>query len=450
MSKFALLFILIFFGGIAAALFHSGYAAFIVYQLVYFLNPDNRWWSSGIPGIRYSFVTVLVMMGVLAMRYREYSRVSPWGEQPVFKWMMLLLVMYYLAFAVALNPDMHKIFTTDLTKLFIIILIAYKLINTEAALKACIWAYLIGCTYIGYLATITGRNSDGRVEGIGMVDAPDANDTAAVLVPAAVLLMYLAWHGNNKIRLLTAFLGAFTANGLVLINSRGSFLGVVASLGLFLMFMIFSRRQEKGQRPMALFMIVVGLAGALYVTDDMFWERMGTLTNTEDKAASGSSRTEFWMATFDMLENHPFGMGGYGFNMLAPQYMDDQTRGGVEFRSVHSMWFQGLGEIGYHGMAVFFLMLFSLFKMSSKAKKFVVQNGQYQVYFQILAIECALLGYLAAGTFINRFRAEILYWMILFLAVAINVYYLQPKKAVEQEKASTRAQKFANRRLKSA
>jgi hypothetical protein len=261
MSKFALLFLLVFFGGIVAALTYSGVSAFVLYQLVYFLNPDARWWSASIPGLRYSMITVLLMLLVLASRYKEYSNISPWSRMPAIRWAVLLLLMYYVAFNFAVNLPMHKMFVFEFLKLIIIVMIAYKLINTERALNAVLWVYVIGATYIGYLAHITGRNFQGRVEGIGMVDAPDANDTAAALVPAAVILMYFAWMGNKKTKLLALFCGALIANGIVLINSRGSFLGVVVSLSVFLGYMIFSRYQKKGQRSAAFLMIVLAVGG---------------------------------------------------------------------------------------------------------------------------------------------------------------------------------------------
>lgn len=436
MSKLALLFLLIFVGGILLAFVTEGAFAFVVYQIVYFSNPGIRWWSNDLPGLPYSFISVLVMMGLLAIRYGKASELSPWKEQPAFKWMILLLIIYYATYFVALLPEVHLGFTNNLAKLIIIVLIAYKLLHNEKTLNMAIWAYIVGCAYIGFEATSVGRNSSGRVEGIGMVDGSEANDTAAALVPAAVLLMLFAWQGNWKVKMIAAFFGAFIANGLVLINSRGSFLGVVASLGIFLAYMIFSKYQEKGQRGMAILMIIVGLSGAFYVADDTFWERMATLQNTEDQKASGSSRIVFWTTTFDMLDDNPLGLGIKGYNLLAPQYMDDETRGGVEFRSVHSLWFQGLSEIGWHGMAAFGLMMLALVLTSRKAKKFVLEQKDYKIYFRILALECALLGYLAAGSFINRFRAEILYWMILFLMVGIKIYYLNPRKSVEVEKSN--------------
>ncbi|MCK7548612.1 O-antigen ligase family protein [Marinobacter koreensis] len=435
MSKFALLFLSLFFGGVFFALFINGAAAFILYEFVYFLNPDNRWWSAQIPGISYSFIASVLMLYALVVKYRFYTEKSPWGEQPAFKWMVLILTMYYLIAPFALSPAMHHTFTFNLTKLFVIIFVAYKLIHSEKLLNLAIWAYVLGATYIGYLATITGRNEFARVEGIGLVDAPDANDTAAAIVPAVVFLMYFAWLGNKKVKLLCVICGALIANGLVLINSRGAFLGVVGGAGLFLLFMLFSLKQRKGQRSMAILIVFLGLSGGLYVTDDQFWSRMQTLEKLDNQEESGSSRVNYWLTTFDMMEEHPMGMGVFGYNVLSPQYLTEEQVGPKGNRAVHSSWFQGLSEIGWLGIGIFFIFLASLYKISRKAKQWVIENGNSESYFHLLALECAFISYLIPATFINRFRAEILYWMILFLLIGIKVYFLQPRKKAIEDKS---------------
>jgi len=421
MSKFALLFMMVFFGGIAATLFYSGAASFVLYQLVYFLNPDDRWWSAAIPSISYSFFSALLMLAALAMRYRHYSELSPWSKQPIFKWMLALLVMFYVVGFYAQRPEVHDRFAFSFLKMFVIVLVAYKLLHSKAALHASTWAYILGATYIGYLATITGRNSGNRVEGIGLVDSPDANGVASTLVPATAFLMYYAWLGNKKAKLLCVICGALIANGLVLINSRGSFVGAVISGGAFLLIMMFSKHRQKGQRAMAILIVVLGISGALYVADESFWERMGTLTNPEDQASSGSGRINFWLATLDMMEDHPFGLGVQGFNQLSAIYLGDEYNN----KSVHSLWFQGLSEVGWIGFGFFAAMLLSLYQLSRKAREQVLASNNTDAYFQIRALECGLLGFLVAGSFINQFRAEILYWMILLVAVAANHYYLR-------------------------
>ncbi|MDR9424055.1 MAG: O-antigen ligase family protein [Marinobacter sp.] len=428
MSKIALLFLMVFTGGVVATFLYSGASAFFVYQLVYFLNPDSRWWAAQVPGLSYSFIAAVLMLIALAVKYRHYSELSPWREQPIFKWAIGIVVLYYLVGFIAMLPGVHYRFAFNYLKLVVIIMVAYKLVNSRKLLDFALWAYVIGATYIGYLATSYGRSTGGRVEGIGMADAPDANDTAAALVPAGAILLYFFWMGSKKVKLACVVCGAFIANGLVLINSRGAFLGIVSSAGLYLLYMTFSKYRRKGQRAIAIFTVVLGISGGLYVTDDTFWERMSTLQSVEDQQTSGSSRVNYWLAALDMSVEYPLGMGVGGFNTMARFYVPREYLSGTMYKSVHSMWMQGLTEVGWLGLIFLLAMLFSLWRLSRKAKKWLLEQGENSDYFKLLALECALFGYLVAGSFINRFRAEILYWMIVLLAIGINVYFLQRAK----------------------
>jgi hypothetical protein len=424
MSKFALFFLMIFFGGIISALLLTPAASFIVYQIVYFLNPDIRWWSASIPGIRYSLISVLVMIFVLISHYKSFSLVAPWKEQSVFKWMIALLIYYFIGLSFAIVPVMHERFAIEFAKLILIMLIAYKIVHTEKALDACLWAYVIGATYIGYMAREVGRDGQGRVEGIGMVDTGgDSNSTAAAMVPALIILMYLAWLGNKKTKLVAAFCGAFIANGVVLINSRGAFLGALSGSLFFLFFMIFSKYQRKGQRATAILTILAALGGTLYVADDLFWSRMQTIQQVDDGAASGSHRIEFWLATFDLLKDHPLGVGVQGYVELSPNYLPEHYFEGRKVgKAVHSMWFQMLAELGYVGFFLLLALLISTLRLSRRTKQHILNAGNYNAYFKVLALEGALISFLVAGSFIDRARAEVLYWLILFIAIAANIY----------------------------
>lgn len=427
MGKFALLFLFLFMAGIFSALFITPVASVLVYQLVYFVNPDSSWWAAGIPGLPYSFVASLMMLMTLAIRYKELSPQAQWSKQPVFKWMLAVLFMYCIMINFAIVASVHKAFTFEFIKLVIIILCAYKLIASERTLNACLWAYITGVTYIGYVAHSTGRNSQGRLEGIGMVDTGgDGNLTAAAMVPALIILTYMAWIGNKKIKALAVLCGAFIANGIVLINSRGAFLGAVVGILFFLFYMIFSKYQRKGQRGTAILIILVGLAGTIYVTDDLFWSRMGTLQNVEDGGESGSHRIDFWMATFDVLKDHPLGVGIQGFIELSPNYLPERYfKNRKVGKAVHSTWFQALSEIGWLGLFFLLSLLIATFKLSRNTKRYLINVKNYDAYFKVLALEGALLSFLVAASFIDRTRSGMLYWLILFIAVASNIYYLR-------------------------
>jgi O-antigen ligase len=427
MSKFALLFLFLFIGGILAALFITPVSSVLVYLLVYFVNPDSRWWAAGIPGLPYSFIASLIMLLTLAIRYKELSHQAQWNKQPVLKWMLALLAMYGFMINFAIVPEIHKSFTFEFAKLIVIIFCAYKLIVSERALNVCLWAYIIGVTYIGYVAYSVGRNSQGRVEGIGMVDTGgDGNLTAAAMAPALVILTYMAWMGNKKIKAFAIFCGAFIANGIVLINSRGAFLGVVVGILFFLFYMIFSRYQRKGQRGTAILIILIGLAGTVYVTDEAFWKRMETLQNVDDGYTSGSHRVDFWMATFDVLEDYRLGVGIQGFIVLSPNYLPEHYfEGRKSGKATHSTWFQVLSEIGWLGLFFLLALVISTFNLSRNTKRYLINVENYDAYFKILALEGALLCFLIAASFIDRTRSGMLYWLILFIAVASNIYYLR-------------------------
>jgi O-antigen ligase len=186
---------------------------------------------------------------------------------------------------------------------------------------------------------------------------------------------------------------------------------------------------------MAILIIICGISGGLYVADDAFWDRMSTLQNTEDESSSGSGRINYWIAAIEVARDFPGGTGVHGFNSVSTLYIDPEYLGENTFKSVHSMWFQALTEVGWLGLALFVAALLSLYRMSRKAKLWLLSIDENTTYFKMLALECALLGYLASASFINQFRAEILYWMIALLAVGINVYYLQRVNVYKKEKS---------------
>lgn len=423
MSKFALFFIIVYLSGFISAFFFNGAGAFLLYQAVYMINAEQRWWYFQVPDFRYSFFASLLMIFVLLIKYKELTAITRWRDLPVLKWLLLFLALHYVGYAFALNLAVHEIFTFNFLKLVIIFMIAYKLVNTEKLLDACLWVYALGCTYIGTVAKDVGRNRNGRVEGIGLIDTGgDANHVAAALAPSILVLLYFAWQGNWKIKLLAALCSAYVVNALVLINSRGAFLAVAVGAGLFISFMLFSRFQKKGQRAMAAFIVLAGLAGAASLADATFWERMQTLQANEEgeRGGDGRGRLFYWISTLDMIKDYPMGMGVGGFRAASPLYV------GVT-KVPHSTWFQVLGEFSWHGLCIFVAMLISVLLLSRKTKKYVLANNNIAAYFKLLMLECALLTFLVAATFLDRARAEVLYWVILFIAIACNVYYIQHK-----------------------
>jgi preprotein translocase subunit Sss1 len=440
-----LLFLGVYAAGFLLTLIANPAFSFVLYEAVYFFNPAQRWWSYSVPSLSYSFFTVLLMFGalILKMMRKESNSSNSILAAPQFKWLYLLVILYLIAWTYAARPDLHEPAAINYLKLMIIISVAYKLIDTVKNLDLALWGYVFGAWYVSFLTWQTGRNSGNRVEGIGTVDSPDANGIAAALAPSLVICLYYVWISRNLVaKGLFALGGVFIANALILINSRASFLAAGASIVFFMFFMYFSSFQRKFQKASAIGLTVIGLAGFLYLADDSFFSRIQTIKNTEisEEQESHTTRLLFWLAALEMAQDYPFGNGVRGFDYYAPYYIpEDVDTGAHRNRSVHSTWMETLTEIGYPGIIVFLLALYSSFQTTRKCLKVLKEKGDADEYFKIIMLQAACLAYVVAMTFMNRFRAEILYWLILYTACAYNIYVLKGYTEKESEKKAVKA-----------
>ena len=427
-----LLFMLSIFGGILLTFILSPVFSFVLYEIMYFFNPQIRWWGSMVPDLSYSYFIVLMMAGSLVINYKKSSHNKIFAV-PQMKWIYLILVLIFATSLIAIYPVYHGESQVYFLKLVIIMTVAYKLIDTEIELHYVQWGYIFGCWYLSFMAFQIGRNAGDRIEGIGTVDAPDTNMVAAAIAPSVILCLYYYWVSDTQLKKLAfAIAGAFIANALVLINSRGSFIGLICGLFYFMFYMFFSSLQEKFQKATVIWVVVIGLCGAAFIVDDSFIQRMKGIAGSgevNEEAESASTRTLFWIAAWEMAKDYPFGAGVNGFEYYAPFYIPENVdTGASRNRAVHSTWFEALSEFGYLGLFFLLMMLRSCFKATGKCKKLFKERKDVYRYFHMIALEAGLISFILSMTFINRYRSEILYWLILFTMCAYNIYIVKPNK----------------------
>jgi hypothetical protein len=408
---------------------------FVLYQGYYFFNPETKWWGASIPDISYSFFIVLTMLIVVVFNWKKYAS-NKIMEIPQLLWFYVVVLLYGIASSYAVLPTVHSGAFDALLTIAVIVTLGYKIIQTEKQIDIVIGAYMMFAGYIGYYIGQFGRIVGGRFEGAGMVDAPDANGLAAALAPALLFCLYYFWmHPNWKMKIASVIVGGFVANGLVFLGSRGSFLGVAAATAVFVFYMFFSSIKKKHQRLSAVAIVVMGLAGVVAVTDDAFWERMQTiksegLDTRKMEEGTGGTRVLFWLAAIEMSKDHPFGGGASAFIYYSPQYISENVNtGSSRHRAVHSTWFEVLAEIGYPGLIAFGGMILYSFITIRRTMKHMASLGDHRRYFKVIAVGTALICFCVTMTFVNRFRAEILYWCLLYTGVIYNVYVLKSTKA---------------------
>jgi putative inorganic carbon (hco3(-)) transporter len=441
-------FIGFYLAGLLSAILVDGAFGLYLYQIEYFLNSPNRYWTRNLPDIRYVLVigiTILTAFVTKMGRYRENKFLS---SVPM-RWWLSLTILTVCIYPVAVWPEMHVRITVFMVKYLAIGFLAFKLIDTTRKFEGLLWAHLTGQLLLARLVWATGRNSTGRVENAGPSDASDANDMAALVAASIPLLMFYLVTGRPWQRALAAVYMAFAANALILINSRGAFIALTFAL-LYLSYHLLWRVRVPA--AMRLRLIGFGIAGLLAfgaLADAVFWERMESLLTVEVSedgalggADGGATRTEFWFLAFDVVADHPFGAGGFGYNFLSPRYVPENqlSKGGL--RAVHSTWFQTLSELGYVGLGVFLCLLYSTFAALHKARKHLAATGNHVLIVQSHALSASLLAFLTAGTFIDRLWAEGLYWILVFSAIFVNLYqtrslHLEVAKPIGEPLATT-------------
>lgn len=139
---------------------------------------------------------------------------------------------------------------------------------------------------------------DGRITYLGFMNDP--NDLARVFVITIPFALHLAVRSTSKIvKVVCVAALPLLFHGIVLTNSRGAFLAVIALVALMV-----ARRHGWLKASMLAPPLVAGL---LILAPS----RMDDLSADEDSAAG---RVEAWYAGFEMLKEHPlFGVGKGGF-----------------------------------------------------------------------------------------------------------------------------------------
>jgi probable O-glycosylation ligase (exosortase A-associated) len=397
-----------------------------LYQINYFFFPSNRWWGSSIPGFLDSFLISILILVSFSVRWQQYSK-TPLFSAPQAKWLLMFFIFMCVASFYAVWPEKHYEYLEYQIKLMIIIGIAYKVIDSTDKFEKLIFFYILGIFYLGWEAYSTGRTAFYRLDGIGMIDGTDANDTAVAMITAVPLLFFYLVTGKIWQKAVSLFALTFILNGIVLINSRGSFLGLVGGCGYMAWLFFVSRGFAIREKLKVLSGIIIAVCLFFYLTDNAFWDRMFTLKEIQQDVAAGETtgRMYFWGKAVDLAHQYPLGTGVSGFTYLSPQFLpEEMLTGGM--RAVHSTYFQVLAEYGYLGLMLLSCLLLSNYTTLKKLRKQFWQNGDKVLYWQTVSIEASFVSYLIGIMFLDKLYAVVFYWLMVIIACFYNINRNKP------------------------
>jgi len=262
----------------------------------------------------------------------------------------------------------------------------------------------------GGLFTLTSGGSS-RVMGPPGTYIADNNDLALALLTTVPLVWYL--HLQEQRRWLKwgwALLALLTMTAVIGSYSRGALLGFGAML-----FMLWLKSRNKVLTGTVVLMVVPLVF--LLMPEQWF----GRMQSIGEYQADGSAmgRVNAWhFATNVALNNF---MGG-GFLTFTPRMFRVYAPVPTDVHAPHSLYFQVLGEHGFIGLLLFLTFLFLAWRTGSRVLRFCKDKPELKWASDLAAMcQVSLVGYCVGGAFLTLAYADLLYDVVIILALLEKV-----------------------------
>jgi O-antigen ligase len=217
---------------------------------------------------------------------------------------------------------------------------------------------------------------------------------------------------------------------IALTESRGGFIGLV-SVVLYCVW--------KSNRKMALGILICIFSVFLYiVAPSGYWQEIGTISDEasqnseklESQVGTGAQRLYSWKLGWGMFVDNPImgvGQGNYPWNVMEQEEkmnINWKTRS-LAGRAAHSLYFTLLPELGIIGTVLFFTIIIYVWKdllwVRYIIKKDILftSNLNKNIYYNTLAIEASIIGYLSSSVFISTLYYPN-FWLLTAIMVALK------------------------------
>lgn len=383
-------------------------------------------------------LVTLLCVGVLAFRILLTRR--PFVFDRTASW-MLALVSWALI-SILWSPDLEGSLPDWISFalqgfLYIIIL---NLIFSLNELKLALWGHVLGglifsIVFINLMVSRDFlRNED--ILGLGI------NLTSRLIglnLLISMLLFQMQKNGFARVVLVISIITS--AIGVVIAFSRGTWMGVLASLGVVFVVYVVRKELRISVRDVFLWSLVT-LVG-FYILNIYILDTHGT-AKMIDRFQSGvtlsddaGGRFEIWKVAWKIFLDSP--IFGHGFDTFPDQFLRFAEQTGLsnffhvnEAKQPHNAYVKIISELGIPGMILFAGVLASV---AARVRKLLIDK---QVNVSALAWTLALLVYLLVATFVDSAVIRKYFWYTLSLIVLL-VQYWGIKLPAETETTSEEA-----------
>lgn len=380
------------------------------YLVILYIRPQD--WMAGFVGLPLMDLAACLglMVGLLTVLSRRQNRSLALPQNWLLVAFLLLTVVSNLAHGqVAEATSQFMIYLKRLTPFVILLL----LVNSPRRLKWTMVFVILLSTYLAVQSIAQSATGVGwagqemltmqmrdeafrRVTWVGMWDGPNVLSLLFVLAMPFAVEFALGKY-NVIVRLVSLWVAGVLLYGIVLANSRGSFLAMTGVLFFYLI------QRFRAVRGVALSVIALPV---IWVT--LAPSRMAFLTTRD---SSSSERSWLWEQGLNMLQANPiFGVG-------KGQFVEHSWGQMI----AHNNFVSNMAEMGLPGLFVYVAIIYFSFKGLLMAQR-ALQGVKREWLLASLsrALFASLIGYNIATFFINM-ELEILFlwWGLCAAAAAI-------------------------------
>lgn len=415
----ALTYLALYFGGLLAALVRHPMWGLYAYFLAFYLHPPSRWWAASVPELRWSYIAAIVACASLWIHRSATADDRPsWLRSPIAVPLVLYAAWMWIQSAWAVDPTTHLEGTLLMSKYLVVFYLIYRLATDADAIRKILLVHVIGCFFFGWLALTI--DVSGRLDGIGGPGINNANTLGMHLATGLVVAGTFVLLGNGWWRWACVLMVPFIVNGVILTGSRGAFLGVAAG-GVAIWYL----RPRIRKRLFYGLAVLAGI-GFLWLAQEEYWERMGTIESAVVQPSKVDTSTEIRLALIDaqweMAKDYPFGAGFRGTATLSPRYLSEEFLTSADgedaegaARSSHNTLMSVVVEQGIVGVVVYFWLLIVVVREVLRQRRRLI-NTSIDYATHVTAIGAILVVVFVAGIFTDYLMAEVQFWCLPLLA----------------------------------
>jgi len=402
---------LVYFFGSSALSLAVPMIGVICYITLYHLYPQTTWWGASLQflGIRYSYVCGLCLaigtvLNMNRLRFgRRFMHPLEWTCLVVFLAMLLSSAtgLYW--------SDRTEFFLDKMSKVFLFTFLMSHVVVTRHRLWQVTLLFTLMALYLGHEAKIAPPSAfnSNRLDGIG---GPDFRESAGLAIHLFALMPFVAIVFRQKriwLKGLAFLAGCYGVNAILLCRARSAFLaGLIA--GVLALWYI-----PRRHRRWVIVVLILGVIGGMVLSDNWFWERMITIfSSAEERDRSASSRLVIWQAAWEMIKDHPLGVGIGHFRYVIGDYVDDPA---LANRDAHNSFILCATEVGIPGLIAYVGTLWLAWHTLARTNRRIrgrLADGDF-LELMVFANRLALLVYAIAGLFVSRFYTEGGWWFIM-------------------------------------